>query len=44
MIMISGPKISRTSIYKLRIPSLDELFTQAENVQDSAIEELNGNT
>ena len=37
---ISGPKISRTPIYKLRIPSLNELFTQAEDVQDSAVEEL----
>lgn len=38
--MISGPKKTRTPIYQLRIPSLDELFAEAENNQESAIEDL----
>lgn len=38
--MVSGPKKTRSPIYKLRIPSLDELFAEAENKQESAIEDL----
>jgi len=37
---ISGPKSTKTSIYKLRVPTLDELFTQADDLQESAIEDL----
>lgn len=38
--VISGPKSTKTQIYKLRVPTLDELFTQAENVQEKALEDL----
>ncbi|MCB0729765.1 MAG: hypothetical protein KDC88_01930 [Ignavibacteriae bacterium] len=37
---VSGPKISNTSIYKLRVPSLNELFAQAENTQENAALDL----
>ncbi len=37
---VSGPKSSRTGILTLRVPSLDELFTNAEDVQESAQDEL----
>ena len=38
---VSGPKLTKSDLYKLRVPSLEELFMQAENTQETAIEELN---
>lgn len=38
--IISGPKSTKTQLYKIRVPSLDELFAQAENTQNDAIKEL----
>jgi hypothetical protein len=35
---ISGPKASRTQIYTLRLPSLEEVFTDVSNTQEQAIE------
>lgn len=37
---ISGPKSARTPEYKLRVPSLDEMFQEADNIQNFAIEDL----
>jgi len=37
---ISGPKSTISELFKIKVPSLDELFAQANNTQDSAIEEL----
>lgn len=37
---VSGPKSTKSPLYKLRIPTLNELFAEADNTQDSAIEEL----
>ena len=37
---VSGPKSTKSPLYKLRIPTLNELFAEADNTQESAIEEL----
>ncbi len=37
---VSGPKSTKSEIYKLRVPTLDELFAQADNVQESAMDDL----
>lgn len=37
---ISGPKQSRSNFFKIRIPSLSELFAEAENTQNNAMEDL----
>ncbi|MBI5022387.1 MAG: hypothetical protein HZB59_13205 [Ignavibacteriales bacterium] len=37
---ISGPKASRTQIYILRLPSLEEVFTDVSNTQEESIESL----
>lgn len=37
---VSGPKSSRTKIHTIQIPSIDELFAEAENSQENAIENL----
>ncbi len=37
---VSGPKSSKSKIHKLRVPTLNELFTQADETQENAIEEL----
>ncbi len=37
---VSGPKSTKSSLYKLRIPTLNELYAEADNTQESAIEEL----
>ncbi len=38
---INGPKSTKSELFKIRVPSLDELFTQADNVQNDAVEKLN---
>lgn len=38
--IVSGPKSTKSPLYKLRVPTLDELFVQAENNHESSIEEL----
>ncbi|MBA4312308.1 MAG: hypothetical protein C0417_06735 [Chlorobiaceae bacterium] len=37
---ISGPKASRTQIYTLRLPSLEEVFTDVSDTQEQALESL----
>lgn len=37
---ISGPKLSRTPDFKLRVPSLEEMFQEADNIQNAAIDDL----
>ncbi len=37
---VSGPKASRTKEYKITVPSLDELFNDADNIQDNAIKKM----
>ena len=37
---ISGPKVSRTKVFTLRLPSLDELFSRAFDVQEKQEESL----
>ena len=37
---VSGPKSTKSPLYKLRIPTLNELFAEADNTQESAIDEL----
>ena len=36
----NGPKSAKSKIYKLRVPSMDELFVEADEVHESAEEEL----
>lgn len=38
--VISGPKSARTSLFNIRVPSLDEILTKADNVQNEAADEL----
>ncbi|HEX2963671.1 MAG TPA: DUF4175 family protein [Ignavibacteriales bacterium] len=38
---VSGPKSSKTGLFNVRVPSLDELFKQADNTQESAEKRLN---
>lgn len=38
--MVSGPKRTRSELYTLRFPSLDELFEQAAEIQDKQTENL----
>ncbi|MBK7105414.1 MAG: hypothetical protein IPH62_09030 [Ignavibacteriae bacterium] len=37
---ISGPKQTRSNFFKIRIPTLNELFAEVENTQENAIDEL----
>lgn len=37
---INGPKSAKSKIYKLRVPSMDELFVEADEVHKSAEDEL----
>ncbi len=37
---ISGPKVARSDIYTVRFPSLNEIFAQADQQQDKAIQDL----
>ncbi len=37
---INGPKFTRSELYKIRVPSLDELFAQAEHIQNNAVKDL----
>ncbi len=37
---INGPKSTKSEIFKIRVPSLDELFMQAEISQNDAVENL----
>ncbi|PID60685.1 MAG: hypothetical protein CR986_03555 [Ignavibacteriae bacterium] len=37
---VSGPKSTKTNIYKLRVPSLEELFAETNKLQENAIEEM----
>jgi len=38
--VVSGPKVARSDIYTVRFPSLNEIFAQADQQQDKAIEDL----
>ena len=38
--IVNGPKSSRTQQYTITVPSLDELFADAENKQDDAAKDL----
>ena len=38
--IITGPKSSRTSIISVRLPSLDEVLSNADSVQDNAVKDL----
>lgn len=37
---VSGPKSAKTKIYTVQVPSIDELFAEAENTQQDAAKEL----
>ncbi|MBK8944129.1 MAG: hypothetical protein IPM32_02560 [Ignavibacteriae bacterium] len=37
---ISGPKQTRSNFFKVRVPTLNELFAEVENTQENAIDEL----
>lgn len=37
---VSGPKTSKTSEFRIRVPSLDEILSKADDVQQNAQEEL----
>ncbi|MCU7497239.1 MAG: hypothetical protein HF314_09375 [Ignavibacteria bacterium] len=37
---VSGPKSAKTGVFNVRVPSLDELFRQADNTQQSAEKKL----
>jgi len=37
---VSGPKSSKTGTFNLRVPSLDELFAQADEVQENSEQKL----
>lgn len=37
---VSGPKSAKTKIFTILVPSIDELFTEAENTQQDAVKEL----
>lgn len=37
---VSGPKSSRTPVYSVRVPSLDEILTQVDKVQNEAVDEI----
>ncbi len=38
---VSGPKSARTKILTIQIPSIDELFAEAERSQQNSVDELN---
>ncbi len=38
--VVSGPKSTKTDIYTVRVPSLDEIFAEAENTQETSEMEL----
>ena len=38
---VSGPKSARTKVLTIQIPSIDELFAEAERSQQNAVDELN---
>ena len=37
---VNGPKVARTDTYTLRLPSMEEVFAQADKVQEKAIDDL----
>lgn len=37
---VSGPKSAKTPVYNVRVPSLDEILTQVDKVQNEAVDEL----
>ncbi len=37
---VIGPKSAKTSVFNVRVPSLDELLTQVDKVQNEAVDEL----
>ena len=37
---VGGPKASKSRLFKLRVPTLDELFAEADNTQESVLKEL----
>lgn len=37
---VRGPKVGRSQVYTVRLPSLDEVFARADKTQDQAIEDL----
>lgn len=37
---VSGPKSSRTKIFTVKVPSMDELFAQSDETQEQAVDEL----
>lgn len=38
---VSGPKSARTKVLSIQVPSIDELFAEAEQSQQSAVDDLN---
>lgn len=37
---ISGPKSTKSNLFQLRVPTLDELFAQSDEIQNNAVEDL----
>jgi hypothetical protein len=38
--IVNGPKVGRSQVYSLRLPSLEEVFARADSEQNKAIEDL----
>lgn len=38
--IVSGPKSGRSNLYQLRLPSLEEVFSDAKKAQDESIDEI----
>lgn len=38
--VVNGPKVGRSQVFSLRLPSLEEVFARADNEQEKAIENL----
>ncbi len=38
--VVTGPKLARTSVYRARMPSLDEVFAEADRTQESLVKDL----
>ncbi len=39
--IISGPKSTKTSMFKVRVPTLNEILSKADNTQNNSISDLN---
>ncbi len=37
---VNGPKVGRSQVYSLRLPSLEEVFARADSEQDKAVQDL----